>query len=220
MSFKGSRELIIGILLICGITIMANFWLDIGPLNVMATTLRTSAVIIAAVAMGLAAFNIIRTNLVRELQESSSNLDKFFGIWTVVLMLITIGLGLTGPSIGGSEGFLWIFDKVMSPINATIYSLTVFYIFYASWRAFRARSIESTILLIAGIMIMLSNIPLGSFIPGVSEAGTWIFKIPSAAGSRALEIAAAFGVVIMGFRTLIGKEKALAIESTEGGSEE
>ena len=218
MSLKGSRELIIGILLVCGIIIMANFVFDIGPLNAAASILQTSAVIISAVAMGLAAINIIRINLIRDLQSNLPILEKIFSIWTVLLMTITIWLGLTGPSIGGSEGFLWIFNNVNEPINATIYSLTVFYIFYASWRAFRVRSIESTVLLISGILIMCSNIPLGSFVPGLSETGSWIFKAPSAAGSRALEIAAAFGIVIMGFRTLIGKEKAIPIRSEEEGA--
>jgi len=213
MSLKDNRELIIGIMLVCGIIIMADFVIDIEPLNNIASILRTSTVIISATAMGLAAVNIIRINLVRGLRETSVSLDKFFNIWTVLLMIATIALGLMGPSIGGSEGFLWIYKNINQPIHASVYSLTVFYIFYAAWRAFRIRSIESSILLVAGILIMFSNIPLGAFIPGLNEVGTWVFKVPSAAGSRALEIAISFGIVVMGYRTLIGREKSMPIGS-------
>ena len=40
-----------------------------------------------------------------------------------------------------------VFDAVLSPLHATLYSLLAFYIASASYRAFRARSLESSLLL-------------------------------------------------------------------------
>ena len=61
--------------------------------------------------------------------------------------------------------FQWMFKYIFSPLSATMFALLAFFVASASFRAFRARNFEASLLLVAGIIIMLGRVPIGSLIP-------------------------------------------------------
>ena len=60
--------------------------------------------------------------------------------------------------------FKWMFDYVFSPMSATMFSLLAFFVASASYRAFRIRNFEATLLLVSGIIIMVGRVPIGGVI--------------------------------------------------------
>lgn len=60
--------------------------------------------------------------------------------------------------------FKWMFDYIFTPLSATMFSLLAFFVASASYRAFRIRNFEATLLLVAGIIIMVGRVPIGSMI--------------------------------------------------------
>ncbi len=70
---------------------------------------------------------------------------------------------------GGVENALFnlLYNNVLSVILMTIFSTLTFWIGSAAYRAFRAKSLESAILLISAALVMLGKVTLGNFISPV-----------------------------------------------------
>ncbi|MCS5623304.1 MAG: hypothetical protein NZ735_05040 [Candidatus Marinimicrobia bacterium] len=159
--------------------------------------------------------------------------------------------------------FYWMFINIITPLGASMFALLAFFVASASYRAFRIRNFEATLLLVAGIILMLGRVPIGGLIPwwavsimlmfaigaisapfikersvllGLTGGGIiiiiicgtfmgwnqhppallsipiiqdWIFAFPAMAGSRALMIGIALGIVATSFRIIIGLDKSV-----------
>jgi hypothetical protein len=99
------------------------------------------------------------------------------------------------------------FDNIMIPIQATMFSLLAFYIASAAYRAFRARTLLSSILLVAALIIMIRFVPLGPISDGVSALSGWILKVPNMAAKRAIFIGVGLGMVATAVKVLLGVER-------------
>jgi len=131
---------------------------------------------------------------------------------SLILLIITFGylaLGIfTSPT---AELYSWIFNATTVPIGATFYSLLAFYIVSAAYRAFRARTRDAAILLIAGVIVLLGNAPIGEVIyPGFGTATQWIMNIATASAMRAIIFGATIGAFITAIRVVFGIDRSYA----------
>lgn len=98
----------------------------------------------------------------------------------------------------------FLYYKILVTINSSIFSLLAFFIASAAYRAFKARSLESTILLAAGLLVVLGQAPIMNLVwPGFSAIRDWIMSFPNTAGQRGILIGAALGILAFSVRRLI-----------------
>lgn len=108
---------------------------------------------------------------------------------------------------------LWVYDKIFRPLQSTMFSLLAFYVASAAFRAFRARSLEATLLLSAGAVVMLGQVPDGSVVGDVAaRTQGFIMATINAAGQRAIIIGATLGVLATGLRIVLGIERSYLSE--------
>lgn len=115
--------------------------------------------------------------------------------------------------------FPWMFEFLLMPMQATMFSILAFYISSAAYRAFRARTKEATVLLITAIVVMLGRVPLGDFLlPFSGLTGDkdthflswltlWILNNPSMAAQRGIMIGLGLGAISMSLRIIFGIER-------------
>ncbi len=104
--------------------------------------------------------------------------------------------------------FTWLFNYGLVPMEATMFALLAFYIASAAFRAFRARNLEATLLLVAAALVMLGAVPLGeAWIPGISDAKQWIMEFPNTAAKRAIMIGVGLGMTATALKLMLGIDR-------------
>ncbi|UCG62884.1 MAG: hypothetical protein JSV52_06265, partial [Candidatus Zixiibacteriota bacterium] len=111
--------------------------------------------------------------------------------------------------------FDWLYVNMFIPLSATMFSILAFFVASASYRAFRARNFEATLLLIAAFFVMIGRVPVGDIITEfmpvgyrLSDLANWIMDFPQTAGQRAIMIGIGLGVVSTSLRVILGIERA------------
>ena len=96
-----------------------------------------------------------------------------------------------------------------------MFALLAFFVASASYRAFRARNREATILLVAAVLLMLGRVPIGDMLTGFLPEGwtmsAWadvIMNYLQLAGQRAIMIGIALGIVSNSLRLVLGIERS------------
>jgi len=182
-----------------------------------AEIVRTWAVIIFNISLGLGAVRLLMQHGVA-VQRKRENWQFSAVLMTIfVVMLLTGFAGYIFNGVQTSNAiYNWLFINIYTPLGATLYPITGFYIFSAAYRAFRARNLDAALMLVAGCFVMLKNAPVGEAIwSGFPAIGGWFQFTGQIPGMRAFAIVGALGLIAYGFRALLGKERGFYA----GGSE-
>jgi hypothetical protein len=105
----------------------------------------------------------------------------------------------TEPLVSKLSAF--IENAFFIPLGAAMFSLLAFYIANAAYRAFRIRSIEAAIMMVAAVVVMLGQIPFGPLFihPSLPAVRLWLIETVSTPVFRAIT----FGSVVAGLAMAI-----------------
>ena len=197
--------------------------------------------------LAVGAFVLGGGNLLKIHLEKISNKRSgwAYSVVTLLAFVITLWVGLAlwgvnppklypthswaGNYIEDGSGLFWIYDNVVYPLTATMFAMLAFYVASAAFRAFRAKNIEATLLLLTAFIVLLGRTYAGVFltewVPGfmamitgltpehfntmqLDELTGWIMNAPNKAGNRAIMIGIALGVVSYSLKILLGVDRS------------
>jgi hypothetical protein len=172
--------------------------------------LNTWIMIIGSFAMLLGIYSLIQVHWIKIARKSSNwqySYVTFFGL------ILTMVVGTFGSIESGtlSQGcmFDYIYNSVLNPIQSTMFSLLAFFIASASYRAFRARSLIATVLLVTAVIVMLGRVPVGSWINSrLPDLASWILNVPNLAAKRAVMIGIGLGGSATALKVALGIERS------------
>ncbi len=132
-------------------------------------------------------------------------------VFSVVLLVATavylvVSL-ITGPAHGTAMD--WVYQGFISPASATLYGMIAFIITSCTFRVFRFRSREATILIIGALLVLFAQAPIGDAIfSRWGHLGTWLENVPGTAAFRAIILGAYLGGFATAIRIILGIERA------------
>ena len=137
-----------------------------------------------------------------------------YSIFVFIGAIVTLGFGLynggDGFWVDKNEGtmFDWIYIYVQVPAGATIFSILAFFMASAAYRTFRARTVESALLLVAAIIVMLGRVPIGALISEhLPTAADWIMGVPNLAAKRVILLGVSLGAIATSIKIIFGIER-------------
>ncbi|MBU1628353.1 hypothetical protein KKB18_13370, partial [bacterium] len=191
------------------------------PVMFVNTNFDEWMVILAAFALLLGVVSVIQIHL-KKIRRFSAG----WGYSIIVLgSLITMAaFGFMGIEIkpdGSRPPFVWVFENFFNPLQATMFSMTAFFIASAAFRAFRIRNTEAFIMIIGALIIMLGRIPTAAIFSNIfgevpfiypllkffDPLTEWIMTKPSMAAQRGIILGAALGAASMSIRVILGIER-------------
>lgn len=157
-----------------------------------------------ALAIGISTFVHLHLTKIRKNGDG-----WYFSIVALVGMVVTAMVGIFGKTEAGTL-YDKIFFYVQNPMQSAMFSLLAFFMASAAYRAFRARSFEATLLLLAAIVVMLGRVPIGDLITGgaTSKITEFLFSVPNMAAKRAIMLGVSLGVIATSLKIIFGIERS------------
>ena len=205
---KQTAPLIFGFII--GMIMFLQYFIPKPPFTTAYSTILDWKQVVFGMTLILGIFSLLRYH-VRHVQRRSEAWS--YSVVTLVgFIVMVLGALFQGTDRGV---YSWFFNHVQSPMQATLFSLLAFYVASASYRAFRARSLEAGLLLLAGIIVMLGRVPVGDLVQfdlggteiSLSSISTWILDVPNLATKRGILIGVGLGVVATALKILLGIER-------------
>ncbi|MFZ1683442.1 MAG: hypothetical protein WAU88_04845 [Candidatus Zixiibacteriota bacterium] len=211
------REVPIAITAIVGIVYVIQYFIPHFPMSKMSDWFSDWFSIIAAAAIWMGILNLVKLSLQNIYQRKE---DWWYSAIIVICIVLMAAVGFAaGQSYSGDVGsptaFSWLYDNVYDPMSSTMYAMLAFFVASASYRAFRARNVEASLLLCAAFLVMLGRVPVGDVLTGflpeklqLSQVATWIMNFPNTAGQRAILMGISLGIVSTSLRIILGIERS------------
>ena len=112
-----------------------------------------------------------------------------------------------------------LFNGLFAPLQAATFSLLAFYIASAAYRAFRIRTAEAALMMVAAFIVMIGQVPVGAWLTGsiplqtgwaffrLEALGDWIMRWLNMPAQRGIVFGIAIGALAMSLRIWLSLER-------------
>ena len=204
------REIPIIITFLTGVMCVVTFFIPHAPFGGIQQRFLIWYAIVVGFTMILGLDSLIKYNIKKIRQRKQGWQYSYVLLFGLILVLVT---GFQswfryGTPFELRSSFMFSYIHIIVPLQATMFALLAFFISSAAYRAFRARTFEATLLLIAAAIVMLGRVPIGKMIwDKIPLFSDWLLNIPQLAAKRGIQIGVYLGGVVMSLRVILGIER-------------
>lgn len=212
------KEVPLFIMLVTGVFMAIQFFVPHEGPGLVYTNLNKTVQVVGAVALVLGIVSLLSIHFAK-ISRRQPGYGYSYILIGFFFMMAASGFLPAGVNLGGFLGhggreegsfFLNLYNYVLSPVQSSMFALLAFFIASAAFRAFRARSVIATLLLLTAIIVMLGRVPIGPFVLGdwIADLADWIMAVPNAAAKRAVIVGVGLGILSLSLKMILGIERA------------
>lgn len=181
--------------------------------------------VISAFTVGLGVINLIQIHGKRLVKASSGWVNSLAFFISMILMMVMQILSTAHPNEINKNLFQILFSGAYQNLDATMFSIIAFYIVSAAYRAFRARSVEASLLLITAVLVMIGQTAVGQLLTGwlpdegfarnfrIEVVRDWILTKANTPVTRAISFGLGIGSLAVALRIWLGLERGSYFDS-------
>jgi hypothetical protein len=199
------RKIPLAICFLMGIVMIVQFFIPHPVSLAFSSTIYNWVIALTAFALVLAIGNLIRHHGIKISQRKENWLYSIVTLSSMTAMAV-IGLfwGIDPESL-----YQRIYLNIFAPLSASMFALLAYYMTSAAYRAFKARSLEATLLLISAFIVMIGFMPFAQYIhPRLPAFAEWIMQVPNMASQRGILFGIAFGAIATAMKIILGIERS------------
>ncbi len=226
------RTLPLIIVFVSALLIVVAFFIPHRPFGDLESRFLNWFAIISGFTFLLGIDSLTRHHLTRVIRRSAG---WGYSLLLIVSLFATIALGLYSwirfrSPFSLQAPFMWLYTNMIIPLQSTMFASLAFFIVSAAYRAFRVRNTAATLLLVAAVLVMIGNVPMGGTLwrgiavlihgvfPGLpierivawngfAAIKEWLMAVPQAAAGRGIGLGIALGGIAMSLRIILGIER-------------
>jgi len=201
------RQFPIFLVFLCGTIMVIQFFVPHEYSEILFQNANDFVIVIGILALPVGIYSLMRSTVHKARREPKERLYSLVTIFGFVIMIVA---GLKRDWFASSTSLSSnLFNYILVPAQATLFSMLAFYIASAAYRAFRARTGLAAVLLITAFVVMLRLIPLPEPLWTWNTAFVrWILEVPNMAAKRAILIGVALGAITYSIKILLGIERS------------
>jgi len=187
-----------------GIVTLLTFFFQLPELNAIGMAFKEWTIVLTAFALLLGLGNLLLVHFQRIVRRNESGAG-----YSVIVLLTAVAVSIIGLLFGLSDfPMTLIFKYVYEPLAGAFFALTAFFLATAAYRSMRARSLETSLMLLAALIVFLGQTPLvNTLTDWFVNAKEWILSVPSEAGVRGILLGVALGTIATGLRLLVAMDR-------------
>lgn len=164
----------------------------------------TWAVLLGGVALLLGVINVLWLHIRR---IALGQRDWGLSLVLVAVLVAVASSGLLSPAGATSPLLEWIFDAVITPGQAALFALLVFFMAAAAFQYLRVGRRGGAWLLAGFLLILAAQTPFIStwLPPGSTEVANWFLNVPVMAALRGVLLGGSLALLVVGLRLLTGR---------------
>jgi len=196
---------------VSGLIVLLDFAGSGAVVAIVAHTLVRWAALITALALLIGCMSVVVAHMQR-IRHRNPDWGYSLVLLAGMILVIVFGIffplpGATGivlPSSLAEQPIHALFNAVYIPLSSSLLALLAFFSLSAALRALGRRSADATVIVIVAVVVLLSQLPTISALPGVGVTIQWVNDYVALAGARGLLIGAAIGALVASVRVLLG----------------
>lgn len=200
-----------------GVVMALRFYVPSKGSEALLSEVTKWIIIIGGFTLVIGIVSLVRVHFLR-IKRRQQGWGYSFIMYVFLIATVLVGLptrlGSLQLGIESGSPFMWIFNNLNVPVASAMFSILGFYVVSAAYRAFRAKTFDAAVMLIAAVIVMFGRVPVADVVSAhlpealkITNMTSWILNVPTVGARRAILLGMGLGQIATAMKIIFGLER-------------